>query len=381
MRAEQPPSLALAEPMPVNGANTPEEIFPVQAARRPDITWMGSDTSILAPSSIAEAARLEALQRYGVLDTLPEQALDDLTVLAAYICEVPISLVSLVDEHRQWFKARLGLETPETPREFSFCTHALRQTDLLIVPDATRDARFATNPLVTGEPGIRFYAGAPLVTPGGAVLGTLCVIDRVPRTLAPKQQELLEILARQVMAQLELRRQTRELAESERFLRTIFDSEPECVKVLGPDGSLRAMNRVGLAMIEADSLGEVDGKCVYPLVVPEHRTEFEALTARVFRGESGTLDYRIVGRKGTMRWLETHAVPLRDEHGEVTGLLGITRDVTRRKQAEDESRASEARYRTLLSTRRMASSSPILNAAFSKLTPVSAGCSVTPARH
>ena len=308
---------------------------------------MGSDSSVPAQISIDEAGRLEALEQYAVLDTVPEQALDDLAILAAHICEVPISLISLVDKERQWFKARVGLETPETPREFSFCAHALRQTDLLIVPDATQDARFAENPLVTGEPGIRFYAGAPLATPEGAVLGTLCVIDRVPRTLTPKQQEMLAMLSRQVMAQLELRRQARELAERERFLRAIFDSEPECVKVLGPDGSLRMMNPVGLAMIEAHSFGEVDGVCVFPLIVPEYRTQFEALTERVFRGETGTLSFQIVGLKGTMLWLETHAAPIRDERGEVTALLGITRDITRRKLAEDALRTSEARYRTL----------------------------------
>ena len=294
-----------------------------------------------------EAGRVAALRRYAVLDTLPEQALDDLAILAAHICEVPISLVSLVDEHRQWFKARFGLETPETPREFSFCAHALRQTDLLIVPDATKDARFARNPLVTGAPGIRFYAGAPLVTPEGAVLGTLCVIDRVPRTLTPKQQASLAILARQAMTQLELRRQKRELAENERFVRTIFDSGLEGVEVLGPDGSLRMMNRAGLAMIEAESFEQVEDMSIFPLVVPDDRAKFEALTESVFREESGTLEYQIVGMKGAVRWLETDAAPLHDERGEVTAMLGITRDVTGHKEAEGALRASEERYRTL----------------------------------
>ena len=134
------------------------------------------------------------------------------------------------------------------------------------------------------------------------------------------------------------------MAESERFLRTIIDSEPECVKVLGADGSLQMINRAGLEMIEADTFAEVDGDCVFPLVVREHRAQFEEMTAAVFRGESRTLEYEIVGKKGTQRWLETHAGPLRNQQGEVTALLGITRDVTRGRLAENASRASEARY-------------------------------------
>src|SRR4051794_34796423 len=113
---------------------------------------------------IDEAQRLAALGRYQVLDTLPEQELDDLTALAAQICEAPISLVSLVDERRQWFKSNVGLNLTETAREISFCAHAIRQADLFVVPDATVDERFAENPLVTGDQQIRFYAGAPLVT-------------------------------------------------------------------------------------------------------------------------------------------------------------------------------------------------------------------------
>jgi len=174
-------------------------------------------------ASLDEERRLEALRMYGVLDTPPEHALDDLTKLAATICEAPIAVITLVDEHRQWFKSKIGLGAAETPREVSFCAHALGQTELLIVPDATRDERFARNPLVTGEPGIRFYAGAPLVTPDGEVLGALCVIDQVPRTLTPGQQQALRVLSGQVMTQFELRRRSRELQASERQMRAIVD--------------------------------------------------------------------------------------------------------------------------------------------------------------
>ena len=283
-----------------------------------------------------ETSRMEALRRYELLDTLPEQALDDLTALAAHICGTPISLISLVDEKRQWFKSKIGLAASETPREVSFCGHALLQPDLFIVLDASRDERFADNPLVTGDPNVRFYAGTPLLTPEGKALGTLCVIDRVPRQLTEFQAHALRVLGRQVMTQLELRRQSRELAEHEAHLRAIINNEPECVKLLAADGSLLEMNPAGLKMIEADSLAQVAGQRLYPMVAPEQRGQFQALTERVMRGGSGILEFQITGLKGGHRWLETHANPLRDASGKVTALLGLTRDITARKQAEAE---------------------------------------------
>jgi len=161
-----------------------------------------------------EKRRLEVLWQYDVLDTVPERVFDDLTELAAKICEAPIALLTLVDEKRQWFKSRQGLSERETSRDISFCGHAIMQDRLFIVPDATHDKRFAHNPLVVNEPKIRFYAGAPLVTPDGHALGTLCVIDKVPRTLRPDQKRALEILSRHVMTQLELRRRSLELTRA-----------------------------------------------------------------------------------------------------------------------------------------------------------------------
>lgn len=161
---------------------------------------------------------MRALRLYRILDSGAEQLFDDLTRLAATICETPISLVSLVDEERQWFKSRFGLETPETHREYAFCAHAILDDELMVVEDARNDERFAHNPLVTGEPSIRFYAGAPLVVRGGARLGTLCVIDNKPRTLTPQQAEALQILRCSVVTQLELNRARHELRALEHLL-------------------------------------------------------------------------------------------------------------------------------------------------------------------
>ena len=166
-----------------------------------------------APLPQNEKKRLAVLWQYEVLDTMPEELFDDLTELAARICEAPIALISLVDEERQWFKSRVGTSITETSREVSFCSYAIRQPGLLIVPDATRDPRFVSNPMVVSEPKIRFYAGAPLITPDGHALGTLCVLDKVPRDLRPDQKHALTILARHVVSQLELRRRSRDLAD------------------------------------------------------------------------------------------------------------------------------------------------------------------------
>lgn len=159
-----------------------------------------------------EARRLKVLWQYDVLDTVPEEVFDDLTALAAHICEAPIALISLVDEDRQWFKSKVGLSLRETSRDVSFCAHAIMNQGMLIVPDATKDPRFKSNPMVTGAQKIRFYAGAPLITPDGHALGTLCVLDQKPRQLRPEQKEALLVLAHHVISQLELRRHARELA-------------------------------------------------------------------------------------------------------------------------------------------------------------------------
>ncbi|PSN19126.1 diguanylate cyclase [filamentous cyanobacterium CCP5] len=163
---------------------------------------------------VQEAARLEALRQYEILDTPSEQSYDDITALAAYICNVPIALISLVDADRQWFKSKVGLEASETSRSVSFCAHAILNQGMMVVKDATEDPRFFDNPLVTCAPDIRFYAGVPLVTPDGQSIGTLCIIDHEPRELSEYQTKTLEALARQVVMQLELRRISSQLADA-----------------------------------------------------------------------------------------------------------------------------------------------------------------------
>ena len=185
--------------------------------------------------SMDDAARVSALQKYAILDSEPEQAFDDLTFLASYVCKAPIALISLVDENRQWFKAKVGISATETSRDIAFCSTAIQQADVFVVPDAMRDQRFCTNPLVVSEPNIRFYAGAPLINEDGYALGTLCVLDQTPRELAAEQRAALKALSRLVLMQMEFRRnlillkqalndRTREEHERERELKKVQDT-------------------------------------------------------------------------------------------------------------------------------------------------------------
>ena len=158
-----------------------------------------------------EQARLAALRSYKILDTDPEKSFDDLTILASHVCETPVALISLIDADRQWFKSRVGVDLAETSREVSFCNVAIQQPDLFVVPDATKDPRFSSNPFVVSDPKIRFYAGAPFKSSEGYPLGTLCVVDVVPRQLTLAQRNALLALSRQVQSQFELRKNLLEL--------------------------------------------------------------------------------------------------------------------------------------------------------------------------
>ncbi len=215
-----------------------------------------------APLALNDDQRVAALRSYALLDTQAEAAFDRLVTLAAHLTGCPIALVSLVDADRQWFKARVGLGAAATPRDHSFCAHAITDPARpLIVPDASRDARFADNPLVTGEPGIRFYAGVPLVNPEGHALGTLCVIDRMPREMEPAQLDALVTLAGAVATTIELRRAMREAGRMARTdALTGLANRPALLDAL--EAAMRGLSAVGepfaLLHLDLDGLRRVN---------------------------------------------------------------------------------------------------------------------------
>ncbi len=169
------------------------------------VGW-ASATRFSIPIPKNEKERLAVLQSYQILDTPPEREFDDITALASSICDTPVAMMTLMDSDRLWFKSKIGVSACEVERDITFCAHAIMEKELFVVKDATMDPRFAANPMVTTEPKIRFYAGAPLIASNEHVLGTLCVVDRVPRDLTQEQTEALQILSRQVISLMNYRR-------------------------------------------------------------------------------------------------------------------------------------------------------------------------------
>jgi len=284
-----------------------------------------------AQSTPDEARRIKHLREYGVLDTPPEQGLDELTALAAQICETPIALISLVDENRQWFKATFGLEMVESPRNTSFCSYALDQRELFIVPDAAQDERFAQTPLVTGEPHIRFYAGAPLVGPEDTALGTLCVIDRVPRTLTELQKQALQVLARQVMAHLELRRQTRELVVSEERLQLVTDNARVGLVIVNQDRRYIYANNAYAEILGLPSSAIV-GERVQDVLPEIYEEQIGPRLARAFSGQRVTYELCKPAADGDC-YYEVRYEP-RKADGAVALVVVVITDITERKKSE-----------------------------------------------
>lgn len=205
-----------------------------------------------APKTLNEMQRLEALRSLNILDTLPEQDFDQITFLASQICDTPIALISLVDEKRQWFKSKIGLAASETSRDLAFCAHAILSDDAFIVSDSTKDPRFSDNPLVTGVPNVRFYAGIPLISPNGFPIGTVCVIDSKQRTLEPRQIQALKALSDQVTRLLELRLQVAALKNSQQevYLKSIaIETIVDGVVVQDSKGAIVEFNSAALSVL------------------------------------------------------------------------------------------------------------------------------------
>ena len=302
-----------------------------------------------------EAKRLSALDSYKVLDTPPERDFDEVAELAAQLCEAPIALVSLLDENRQFFKAEVGLGLRETPRETSICAHAILQPDLFVVPDTTRDPRFAENALVTGPPHIRFYAGALLETEDGIPLGTLCVIDRKPRPegLTAQQSFALQVLARQVMARLELRRALAAREASERRFRVLADAMPQMVWSTMPDGSHDYYNARWYEFTGVP-FGSTDGAGWNDVFHPDDQARaWERWRHSLETGEPYEIEYRLRRADGAYRWTLGRALPVHDADGRIERWFGTCTDIQDIKTTEDKLRLSEERLRLALGAAEM----------------------------
>ena len=304
-----------------------------------------------------EIARLQSLRAFDILDTPPEQAFDDLVKLAAAICGTPIALISLVDSGRQWFKARIGLDVCETSREISFCAHALLAPhQILEVPDALQDNRFSENPLVRGKPHIRFYAGAPLLTTRGEVIGTLCVIDTKPHQLDDAQRSNLVILSRQVVAQLELRRSLHDICRSKELACKHAAQLAEAQRVshtgswyweIGSDTvtwtdelfRIHGLKRQSVPVSREICLG-----CLHP---DDRALCLQVVEKALQDHQPFRWEFRGVRPDGEVRLLQSTGEVILGLDGHPIEMLGTVQDITEQKAAQAALNASQIRYQTL----------------------------------
>ncbi len=297
-----------------------------------------------------DADRVAELRTYGVLDTAPEAALDELTRLAAGLFQMPVALVSLVDKHRQWFKSSVGVDFVETPREQAFCAHSIQGTDVMVVEDARQDPRFESNPLVTQVPGIRFYAGAPLISPRGQALGTLCVIDTQPRSFEPAQREALRVLSHQVMAQLELRRQNRQLQERETRLELVLKGANDGWWDWDLRTGERHNSERGWTMLGYGEHDRPRNQTDWEgLIHPEDQEPVAANFQAAIRGTDDhyQAEFRLRHKNGHYLTVLSRGHILRDQSGRAVRLSGTNTDLSERQRVERERRATQANYELL----------------------------------
>lgn len=304
---------------------------------------------MIPPLPPNETERLDALHRSLILDTPPEEAYDDIARLAACLCDTPIAAITLIDSERQWFKSSIGLEVQETSREDSFCAHTILASDLLIAPDTRQDERFAENPYVLDEPYIRFYAGVPLTLPNGAAIGSLCVMDTVPKELTLEQQAALRLLARQAVGRITQNAQSsRVLPLSEEIFRAAFSHTVIGMAVADLQAHYLFVNPA-FCSITGYTEQEVLASDMAALTHPDDLAANLALIESLQAGEipSFVLEKRYIHKDGSIVWVRNSVSLTRDAYNQQVNMVLLVEDITQQKHAEEARRKSEAKYRRL----------------------------------
>src|SRR5262249_36847107 len=308
------------------------------------------------PAPPDEAVRLETLYSLKILDTAPEERFDRITRVAARLFDVPVAMVSLIDANRQWFKSCQGLSVSETPRSISFCAHTILGDDVFYVADTKLDPRFADNPLVTGEPFVRFYAGYPIAAPNGAKLGTLCLADRKPRQMSKAELQLLRDLGMWVQTELsivkglqdEIARQSETILENEQMFFRLIDGLPVAVFVLDEEGKPYYANRMSQKTL---------GKSIVPEATPDQLSDpYHVYVAnpsqvyppdqlpavRALRGETCDIEDLEIHRGKDVIPVQAWGTPIRNRHGSIVYAVAAFQDITHRRLAEQRLAAQHA---------------------------------------
>lgn len=318
----------------------------------------------LSTSADQEKIRQKDLESYAILNTDRDPELDELVKVVAELCQAPIAYVSLIDSHKQYFKACVGIEIYETPRDIAFCDLTIRKPELLVIPDTLKHDVLRNNPLVVNAPHIRFYAGMPLITPSGNNIGTLCVVDYEPRYLSEAQQKLLKVQARQVMQYLELRKKTKELKSLEKELSVTRESIVKREEALK-----RAQRAASVAIFDIDLCENnvIYSPCFATLmglentrmlsirsyqdfIIPEDRHKFTKLLRDAAKGvKILEAQYRCIRQDtGNIIHMSTKAEVLRDENGNPCNILGMNHDITEQKSFEQKLIDNEERWKLAL---------------------------------